>query len=79
MTKPQPGATMVERPRSMTVDGEKVPREHVDPCAHDAPIVTAAPYDWRISPKHLQDRDNYFTELKRQIETLYKYVRWLGS
>ena len=37
-----------------------------------APVITAAPYDWRISPRHLEARDGYFSDLKRKIECLYK-------
>lgn len=33
--------------------------------------LLGAPYDWRISPKGLSDRYNYFNWLKGQIEQLY--------
>merc|ERR1740130_1251205 len=30
--------------------------------------IVAAPYDWRLSPTMLQERDNYFTKLRHMIE-----------
>ncbi|PRP83124.1 hypothetical protein PROFUN_09803 [Planoprotostelium fungivorum] len=34
--------------------------------------MVAAPYDWRLSPQHLESRDGYFTELIKKIELLRK-------
>lgn len=49
-------------------------QEDVDSAANGAkaPLISAAPYDWRISPRHLESRDGYFSDLKGKIETLYK-------
>jgi hypothetical protein len=30
--------------------------------------IVAAPYDWRLSPQMMQERDNYFTKLRHMIE-----------
>lgn len=35
---------------------------------YDANSMYMAPYDWRLSFKHLQLRDYYFTKLKATIE-----------
>jgi len=32
--------------------------------------LKAAPYDWRLSPRMLEERDMYFTELKQMIQQL---------
>lgn len=34
--------------------------------------LDAAPYDWRLSPKTLEQRDKYFTRTMTQIETMYR-------
>ena len=33
--------------------------------------LMAAPYDWRIPPRKLEERDGYFTSVMTKIETLY--------
>eukprot|EP01031_Cornospumella_fuschlensis_P030360 gene30360-36684_t len=35
---------------------------------YDSNSLLAAPYDWRLSPKELEERDSYFTALKYKIE-----------
>jgi hypothetical protein len=35
-------------------------------------MLHAAPYDWRLSPTALEQRDGYFTRLKSAIETMVK-------
>ena len=44
------------------------------PCwlGYDANMLHAAPYDWRLSPTALEQRDGYFTRLKSGIETMVK-------
>ena len=37
---------------------------------YDVNTLHAAPYDWRLSPHALQERDGYFTRLKASIETM---------
>lgn len=32
--------------------------------------LACMPYDWRLPPHYLQERDNYFTELKSTVEQL---------
>eukprot|EP01117_Protostelium_nocturnum_P017292 TRINITY_DN7021_c0_g2_i3.p1 TRINITY_DN7021_c0_g2~~TRINITY_DN7021_c0_g2_i3.p1 ORF type:complete len:571 (+),score=146.57 TRINITY_DN7021_c0_g2_i3:329-2041(+) len=39
---------------------------------YDSNNLNASPYDWRLSPIHLQERDGYFTKLKYQISVLRK-------
>lgn len=37
---------------------------------YDTTSLAAAPYDWRLPPKVLEERDRYFTALKATIEEL---------
>jgi hypothetical protein len=39
---------------------------------YDVNNMIGAPYDWRLSPKELQERDSFFTNLKFKLETTVK-------
>ena len=39
---------------------------------YEANMLHAAPYDWRLSPTALEQRDGYFTRLKSSIEVMVK-------
>lgn len=38
---------------------------------YDSRNLLAAPYDWRIPPAKLEERDSYFTRLKGMVETAF--------
>lgn len=42
---------------------------------YDVNNIIGAPYDWRLSPIHLEDRDSFFTTLKFRIETAVRKHR----
>lgn len=42
---------------------------------YDVNNIIGAPYDWRLSPMHLEDRDSFFTTLKFRIETAVRKHR----
>ena len=44
--------------------------ENLGAVGYDVNTLHAAPYDWRLSPHALQERDGYFTRLKASIETM---------
>lgn len=37
----------------------------------DGVNLDAVPYDWRLPPYRLEERDNYFSELQKKIENMY--------
>ena len=39
---------------------------------YDTKMMVAAPYDWRLPPSKLQERDKYFSWLKIQTEMLHR-------
>ena len=44
--------------------------ESLGEVGYDTNMLQAAPYDWRLSPVGLEQRDGYFTRLKTTIETM---------
>ena len=44
--------------------------ESLGEVGYDTNMLQAAPYDWRLSPVGLEQRDGYFTRLKMTIETM---------
>ena len=60
-------ASTTSKPKSPANDDE-----HDDDDFDDSDgLITAAPYDWRLAPQHLESRDKYFTKLKEKIEWLF--------
>eukprot|EP01035_Chromulina_nebulosa_P017322 gene17322-22863_t len=46
-----------------------------DELGYDANNIIGAPYDWRLSPMELENRDSFFTTLKFRIETAVRRHR----
>jgi hypothetical protein len=40
---------------------------------YDLSSLAACPYDWRLPPQKLHERDHYFCSLQKRIEVLYEY------
>eukprot|EP01135_Chromosphaera_perkinsii_P004715 Nk52_evm26s294 gene=Nk52_evmTU26s294 len=41
----------------------------------DSNSIVAFPYDWRLSPDHLEKRDSFFSRMKARIEEVVQYNR----
>ena len=48
--------------------------EMADQFGYDISSMAALPYDWRLAPMKLQERDNYFSHVRQEIEVSHDPV-----